>query len=39
MEAELDFFGGHMFDLKSAEPGKPVTGKSVHNNLLVNILT
>jgi 6-phosphogluconate dehydrogenase len=39
MEAELDFFGGHMFDLKSAEPGKPVTGKSIHNNLLMNILT
>ncbi len=26
MEAELDYFGGHMYDLKSAEPGKPVTG-------------
>jgi 6-phosphogluconate dehydrogenase len=39
MEAELDFFGGHMFDLKSAEPGKPVTGKSIHNTLLMNILT
>ncbi|KEF59575.1 uncharacterized protein A1O9_04420 [Exophiala aquamarina CBS 119918] len=27
MEAELDYFGGHMFDLKSENPGKPVTGK------------
>lgn len=27
MEAELDYFGGHMFDLKSAGPGKPVTGE------------
>jgi 6-phosphogluconate dehydrogenase len=27
MEAELDYFGEHMFDLKSAEPGKPITGK------------
>jgi 6-phosphogluconate dehydrogenase len=27
MEAELDYFGAHMFDLKSAEPGKPVTGE------------
>jgi 6-phosphogluconate dehydrogenase len=24
MEAELDYFGGHMYDLKSAPPGKPV---------------
>jgi hypothetical protein len=28
MEAEIDFLGGHMFDLKSAEPGEPVTGTS-----------
>ena len=27
MEAEMDYFGAHMFDLKSAEPGKPVTGE------------
>lgn len=27
MEAELDYFGGHMYDLKDAEPGMPVTGK------------
>ena len=27
MEAEMDYFGGHMFDLKDAEPGKPVTGE------------
>ena len=27
MEAELDHFGGHMYDLKSAEPGKPVKGR------------
>ena len=26
MEAQLDFFGEHMFDLKSEGPGKPVTG-------------
>lgn len=26
MEAELDYFGGHMYDLKSAPPGKPVKG-------------
>ncbi|KAL9109798.1 MAG: hypothetical protein Q9227_005667 [Pyrenula ochraceoflavens] len=25
-EAQLDYFGAHMYDLKSAEPGKPVTG-------------
>lgn len=25
-EAELDYFGEHMFDLKTEEPGKPVTG-------------
>ncbi|ETN45813.1 6-phosphogluconate dehydrogenase (decarboxylating) [Cyphellophora europaea CBS 101466] len=25
-EAELDYFGKHMFDLKSDPPGKPVTG-------------
>ncbi|MCJ1233872.1 hypothetical protein MMC14_001830, partial [Varicellaria rhodocarpa] len=25
MEAELDYFGRHMFDFKSARPGKPVT--------------
>ncbi|CCC07953.1 hypothetical protein SMACR_01516 [Sordaria macrospora] len=25
-EAELDYFGAHMFDLKTAQPGKPVTG-------------
>jgi 6-phosphogluconate dehydrogenase len=27
MEAELDYFGGHMNDLKSAKPGKPVKGR------------
>lgn len=27
MEAELDYFGKHMFDLRSDPPGKPVTGK------------
>jgi 6-phosphogluconate dehydrogenase len=27
MEAELDYFGGHMYDLKSEEPGKPVKGR------------
>ena len=27
MEAELDYFGRHMFDLKAAGPGKPVTGE------------
>jgi 6-phosphogluconate dehydrogenase len=27
MEAELDYFGGHMYDLKSAEPGKPMKGR------------
>lgn len=27
MEAELDYFGRHMFDLKGAGPGKPVTGQ------------
>jgi 6-phosphogluconate dehydrogenase len=26
MEAQMDYFGAHMYDLKSAEPGKPVTG-------------
>ncbi|MCJ1402196.1 hypothetical protein MMC11_005416 [Xylographa trunciseda] len=26
MEAELDYFGNHMFDLKGAGAGKPVTG-------------
>lgn len=26
-EAELDYFGKHMFDLKSEPAGKPVTGK------------
>jgi len=26
MEAELDYFGGHMYDLKDEDPGKPVTG-------------
>lgn len=25
-EAQLDYFGGHMYDLKSAEPGEPATG-------------
>jgi 6-phosphogluconate dehydrogenase len=25
-EAELDYFGEHMFDLKTEKPGKPVTG-------------
>jgi 6-phosphogluconate dehydrogenase len=27
MEAQLDYFGAHMFDLKSAEPGKPIPPK------------
>ena len=27
MEAELDYFGRHMYDLKTAGPGKPVTGE------------
>jgi hypothetical protein len=27
MEAELDYSSGHMYDLKSAEPGKPVKGR------------
>lgn len=27
MEAELDYFGYHMFDLKSEGPGQPATGK------------
>ena len=27
MAAELDYFGAHNYDLKSAEPGKPVTGQ------------
>jgi 6-phosphogluconate dehydrogenase len=27
MEAQLDYFGAHMFDLKSAEPGKPIPGQ------------
>ena len=27
MEAELDYFGNHMFDIKSEDPGKPATGK------------
>ncbi|MCJ1312965.1 hypothetical protein MMC25_006641 [Agyrium rufum] len=27
MEAELDLFGKHMFDLKSDAPGEPITGK------------
>jgi 6-phosphogluconate dehydrogenase len=27
MEAQLDFFGAHMFDLKSEDPGKPTTGR------------
>ncbi|KAF2457270.1 6-phosphogluconate dehydrogenase [Lineolata rhizophorae] len=27
MEAQLDYFGEHMYDLKSETPGKPVTGK------------
>ena len=26
MEAELDYFGNHMFDLKGGKAGKPVTG-------------
>ena len=26
MEAELDYFGSHMFDLEGAGPGKPKTG-------------
>ena len=26
MEAELDYFGSHMFDLKGAGPGRPKTG-------------
>ncbi|MCJ1471366.1 hypothetical protein MMC13_000005 [Lambiella insularis] len=28
MEAELDYFGNHMFDLKGSGNGKPVTGRS-----------
>lgn len=27
MEAQMDYFGAHMFDLKSGEPGEPVTGE------------
>lgn len=27
MEAELDYFGAHMFDLKEGPPGKPQTGE------------
>jgi len=27
MEAELDYFGAHMFDLKDGPPGKPRTGE------------
>jgi 6-phosphogluconate dehydrogenase len=27
MEAQMDYFGAHMFDMKSAEPGKPITGE------------
>jgi hypothetical protein len=27
MGAELDYFSGHMYDMKSAEPGKPVKGR------------
>ena len=27
MEAELDYFGSHMFDLKEGPPGKPQTGQ------------
>jgi len=27
MEAELDYFGAHMFDLKDGPPGKPQTGE------------
>ena len=26
-EAQLDYFGEHMYDLKSDGPGKPVTGE------------
>lgn len=26
MEAELDYFGNHMFDLKGSGNGRPVTG-------------
>lgn len=26
-EAELDYFGKHMFDMKGEPAGKPVTGK------------
>jgi 6-phosphogluconate dehydrogenase len=26
METKLDYFGGHICDLKSAKPGKPVKG-------------
>lgn len=29
-EAELDFFGNHMYDLKSEGPGEPVVGKHHH---------
>ncbi len=27
MEAQMDYFGAHRFDLKSEEPGKPVAGE------------
>ncbi|OAL28553.1 hypothetical protein AYO22_02747 [Fonsecaea multimorphosa] len=33
MEAELDYFGDHMVDLKSTDPGRPVTGKSGNTTL------
>lgn len=29
-EAQLDFFGNHMYDLKSEGPGEPVVGKHHH---------
>jgi 6-phosphogluconate dehydrogenase len=31
MEAELDYFGNHSFDLTSEDPGKPVKGKHSYN--------
>jgi 6-phosphogluconate dehydrogenase len=27
MDAQLDYFGAHMFDLKSAEPGEQIMGQ------------
>ena len=36
MEAELDYFGRHMFDFKNAGPGKPVTGTSCRSRKQLN---